>query len=362
MRLLLCLCITLLGCSQESEPIHGESYSYVFDNAIARGFNGNVLVSEGNGVVFQGAYGLANPATGDSLHLNTQFRLASVSKHFTALGILALVDSGRISLNDELQKYVPELPYEGITITHLLHHTSGLPDYVTLLDEVWKPELADSDKARFISGNEDIVRLLAKHKPPISFDPGEQWEYSNTGYVLLATIIERVSGTAFPEYLQANLFVPAGLSNTLVFDPISESPMAHRAFGYYDGSRGIISSDIHFLNPARGDGGIYSTLEDLLKWNDYLHDQEIIAPALLDLAYTSGKLNNGEQTRYGFGWGIGKSPSGSKVVMHSGGWVGFSTYYYRDLVTKGCIIILTNNSSDLVQPVLDATMRVMYAQ
>jgi CubicO group peptidase (beta-lactamase class C family) len=221
------------------------------------------------------------------------------------------------------------------------------------------PDLDVDDPARFISGNEDIVEVLVSLTPAVSFAPGEQWEYSNTGYVLLATIIIRVSGIPFDEYLESHVFSKAGLTHTLVFDPINVSPIQDQAYGFRSTESGNVLNDVHFLNPVQGDGGIYSTLDDLFMWDQYLYNQKIVSPEQLQAAYSSGTLNNGEETGYGFGWGIEKNPKGEKVLAHSGGWVGFSTYFYRDISEGNTIIVLTNNTSR-IGDVVGNLKKVMY--
>ena len=356
-RYLLLFILVFQGCISPED----NSYASLIEESQSKGLlNGNVLVAENGNIVYQSAFGLESIETLDSLNLESQFRLASVSKNFTAMAILTLVSSGKIAIDDPLSTYVPELPYKGITIRHLLNHTSGLPDYEALFEEKWKPEFANDERERFISGNEDIIDLLVEYTPEVSFAPGEKWEYSNTGYVLLATTIMRVSGTSFPEYLAKNLFSGAGMSQTLVFDPIQISPMPHRVDGFNQEGNNLVSSDIHFLNPVQGDGGIYSTSGDLHKWDQFLYNQKLMPDSLLQMAYTSGTLNNGAATGYGFGWNVTTSPDGAKAVAHGGGWVGFSTYFYRDLENHHSIIILTNNSSGDVRDIFEGLKEIMY--
>jgi len=357
----LLLILVCQGCIPAT--VEDNSYALLIEDFQSKGLlNGNVLVAENGKIVYQSAFGLSDFDPVDSLTLDAQFRLASVSKNFTAMAILTLVSQGKIAIDDTLSAYIPELPYEGITIRNLLNHTSGIPDYEKLFEEKWKPELASNDRARFISGNEDVIKLLVEFSPEISFAPGEKWEYSNTGYVLLATIVTRISGISFPEYLAENIFSQAGITQTLVFNPIEVSPMNHRVSGFKLENNNFVSRDIHFLNPVQGDGGIYSTVGDLFTWNQYLYNQTLIPDSLLQTAYTSGTLNNGEETGYGFGWGVGESPDGEKAVMHSGGWVGFSTYFYRDLENHHAIIILTNNSSGEVRNILNGLKVILYSQ
>lgn len=174
----------------------------------AGGFNGNVLIASHDTVIYKGSFGLAEIATGRKLNDSSVFELASVSKQFTAMGIVLLQRNGKLKYTDSLRHFFPQLPYNNITVEHLLYHTSGLPDYMTLMKE--KTERGS------ITFNEDLIRLR-QYKPPVNFKPGEKWEYSNTGYALLASIIEKVSGKIFGEYLKAKIFKPLGMRHTEVY-------------------------------------------------------------------------------------------------------------------------------------------------
>lgn len=316
----------------------------------ARGqFNGNALIIENGEIVFQGTFGIGNFNPVDSLELNSVFRLGSVSKQFTAMGIMILKEEGQLSYDQDIREFIPELPYNGITIRHLLNHTSGLPDYTRIMDEHWKTDLAYDNPERFISGNEDILKMLCEYKPAVHFKPGEKWEYSNTGYNLLATIVSRASGTPFNEYLQEHIFIPAEMYSTSVYKyiPGFDEQMPNRVFGFgmkFNGTD-LFSTDSHYLNAAYGEGGIYSTLEDLMKWDKILYTDELVSTQAIEEAFSRGILNNGDKTDYGFGWFIAISPNGKKVVKHMGGWAGFLTNIYREIEEDNCIITLTNNNS-----------------
>ncbi len=346
----------LSACSQlhnnsDSQPeTKTKQYESYLSELYARGqFNGNALVIENGEIVFQGSFGIGNFNPVASLNLNSVFRLGSVSKQFTAMGIMLLKEAGKLSYDQDIREFIPELPYTGITIRHLLNHTSGLPDYARIMDAHWKPDLAYDNPERFISGNEDILKMLCAYKPPVHFKPGEKWEYSNTGYNLLATIISRASGTPFNEYLQEHIFIPAEMYSTSVYKyiPGFDEQMPNRVFGFgvkFNGTD-LFSTDSHYLNAAYGEGGIYSTLEDLMKWDKILYTDELVSTQAIEEAFSRGILNNGDKTDYGFGWFIAISPNGKKVVKHMGGWAGFLTNIYREIEEDNCIITLTNNNS-----------------
>ena len=335
--------IILNACNNNEATYHS-----VLDKQIKKGgFNGNVLVFDDGQVVVQKAHGLANIHSSDSLEVNSIFRLGSVSKQFTAMAIAMLEEDGAVSYDQNIRDFIPELPYENVTIEHLIHHTSGLPDYVELMMDHWKPELKEDDPSRFISGNDEIIQMMVQKHPKIHFDPGQKWEYSNTGYVLLATIVERVSGKSFGDFLKQRVFEPTGMNNTSVYTFVKgpDPKMPLRVFGFKETDDVLVPNDTHFLNFAKGDGGIYATLGDLLKWDRMLYTDQLVSRATLEKIYESGTLDDGEPFNYGFGWFLENGEREDKSVYHGGGWVGFGTYIYRDLSTKSCFIVLTNNSS-----------------
>ena len=172
-------------------------------------FNGNVLIAEKGNIIYQKSFGKADLEKNLPLNSESVFELASVSKQFTAMGIMILKKQNKLSYDDSLRKFFPELPYHNITVLQLLQHTSGLPDYMPLFNEHW-----DSTK---IAVNSDIIKLLSQYKPDTLFAPGAKWEYSNTGYALLASIIEKVSGKKFGEFLRKNIFEPLGMKRTQVY-------------------------------------------------------------------------------------------------------------------------------------------------
>ena len=326
--------------------------------------NGNVLVLKNGNIVYQGAFGLSNINPIDSLNLNSQFRLASVSKQFTAMAIMQLQEKGKLSYNQDIREFIPELPYKGISIRHLLNHVSGLPDYTRLMDKYWKPRLKTDNPERFISGNSDIINMYVKKQPSVLFKPGEKFEYCDIGYVLLATIVSRISEKPFEQYLKEHIFEPAQMTNTSFYKyiPGIDKEMPLRVYGYQSGQNrtDLVLNDSHYLNAVQGDGGIYSTMRDLLKWDRILYTEKLISNKTREEAFSPAVLNNGEIVNYGFGWGIGKSPSGKKTVSHTGNWLGFKSLIYREIEEDNCIIILTNNSSPYFDNIQETLINILH--
>ncbi|MEO8066248.1 MAG: serine hydrolase domain-containing protein [Flavobacteriales bacterium] len=346
------LFLSLLTSCQAQQEAQPNKYEQYLSEASARGqFNGAALVFDKGRVVYQGAFGIRSIDPVDSLDVNSQFRLASVSKQFTAMAIMLLKEQGKLGYDQDIRDFIPELPYEGITIRHLLHHVSGVPDYEPLMDQNWKPELKYDDPARYTDGNADVIKMLVKLKPPVLFKPGEKWQYSNTGYNLLGTIVARASGVSFAEYTQKHIFEPADMSRTVMYDFVigPDPKMPDRAFGFQTQWNGTdrIPADSHYLNPGQGEDGVYSTVGDMLKWDRILYTDKLVSKATLEEAFTPSVLNNGDTTDYGFGWFIQKSPTGKRMVTHSGGWLSFGTYIVREIEEDKCIVLLQNNSTSL---------------
>lgn len=356
------LSLILLGSYQAQVGRDTSKYERFLAEAYAREqFNGVALVFDHGAVMYQGAFGLRSTDPEDSLDLNSQFRLASVSKQFTAMCIMVLKEQGRLRYDQDVRDFVPELPYEGITIRHLLHHTSGLPDHVRMMDATWRTDLRYDDPARYVSGNEEVVKLLAKLRVPLAFRPGEEWQYSNTGYDLLGTIVARASGMSLPDFADRFVFGPAGMDHTLFYEfvPGHDPNMPDRTYGFQLGwdRRTMEPADGHYLNKTMGEDGVYSTVGDLLKWDRALYTEKLVSNATLKEAFTPAVLNSGETTDYGFGWFI---EGAGTVVKHSGGWLSFSTYIQRDLANDKCLIVLSNNSSTHFSGIVQGLTDLLY--
>ena len=309
--------------------------------------NGTLLVAEKGETVYHNSFGVANPKTGEKIGQNASFRLASVSKQFIGMGIMILQEKGKLNYDDDIKKYLPELTYEGITIRHLLNHTGGLPDYMSLFEKNWDVEKEMDD--RKTAFNADMVEMYAKLKPEIDFKPGEKYEYSNTGYVLLGEIIERASKQPIRDFLQKNIFDKAGMTNSQAFSPTDKFTVKNRVYGfeYSPDGQDFIENDWTFLNGMIGDGGIYASAPDMLKWSNALTNNKLVKRSTLEEAYKPVILNDGTQSDYGFGWGLNISEEDGHLegVQHTGGWVGFRTVIVRSFDSGRTFILLTNNST-----------------
>ncbi|CAI9684212.1 beta-lactamase family protein [Elizabethkingia anophelis] len=328
----------------------------------AKEFNGNVLVAEKGKVIYEKSFGLANEKTQQKLDKNTVFELASVSKQFTAMGIVQLEKEGKLSYNDPLTKYFPELSfYKPITIDNLLHHTSGLPDYMSLFDKNW-------DKKKFAT-NKDVVEMLAKYKPELLFVPGDKYEYSNTGYALLGLIIEKVSKQSYGDYLNKKIFKPLGMANTRVYrSRYKPEKISNYALGYVVDSLGNkkLLDDLgkeyytYYLDGIVGDGMVNSTTGDMLKWDRALYGDKLVNQKDKDLIFSSIVTKDNKDTRYGYGWAIDTKYPFGKIANHSGGWAGYITFIERDLDYDKTIIILQNNDSEAASSPVKQLRNILY--
>jgi CubicO group peptidase (beta-lactamase class C family) len=338
------ICLQCFAAAAQSDNV--KKLDSLFDKLEQeKGFNGNVLVAKNDTIIFQRSVGYAVEETKQQLDAGSVFELASVSKQFTAMGIMLLQQKGKLQFDDSLRKFFPELPYPNITVRHLLHHTSGLPDYMELFSTNW-----DSTK---IATNTDLIALMAKLKPAVLFAPGEKWEYSNTGYAILGSIIEKVSGKSYTDFLAAAVFKPLGMEHTLVFRRRYEKrALPGYAYGYVQDpttnkyvlpdSLALTATMVYTLDGIVGDGTVNSTTGDLFRWSRALDENRLVSKALLEEALTPGKLNNGKAHQYGYGWMIGNSKIAGKVLNHSGGWPGYRTFIEKHPATGTLIIVLTN--------------------
>lgn len=292
-----------------------------------------VVLKDGHAVCMK-AFGLANLENHEAVKTATNFRLASFSKQFTAMAIVILAERKRLSLDDSLTSFFPEFPQYGRTITvrHLLNHTSGLLDYEKLLSEKTVIPLLDRD-----------VLWLMQQQDKTSFAPGSRFEYSNTGYAMLAAIVEKVSGHTYAAFMKKNIFDPLGMSSSMVNER-GVSLISTRAYGYSASGDAFKRTDQSLTSYVQGDGGVYSNVEDLCKWDAALYTTQLVSREMLQRAFTPGPARpEGRDAGYGFGWFI-ESYRGKHCVSHTGGSIGFKTVIKRFPDDRFTVIILTNRS------------------
>lgn len=293
----------------------------------------SVMVTYRGKQVFAKGYGLADLETRIPCATNTNFRLASVTKQFTAMAVLMLAERGKLSLDEPLTDFFPEFPAGGarITVRHLLTHTSGLLDYE---DEIPKgttlPVL-----------DQDVLRILLKQAKTY-FSPGTEYRYSNSGYALLALIVEQRGGLTFARFLKENIFAPLKMSNTLAYEE-GLSVVPNRAYGHSPTGSEFRRTDQSLTSSVLGDGGVYSSVADLFKWDQALYTTKLVSRKMLQKAFTPATLTDKPGQSYGFGWYIG-AYRGLEEVWHSGETVGFRTRIARFPERKFTVILLANRS------------------
>ncbi|MDA3942836.1 MAG: serine hydrolase [Bacteroidetes bacterium] len=303
------------------------------------GFNGVVLFAEKGRLVYQKALGFSDVRKRrDSLTIDSQFELASVSKMFTAAAIMLLKQDGLLDYDTDIRKYIPEWPYEGVTVRLLLNHRSGLSRYQSLAHEEWK------DKTIPLT-NEKMIALFVEYQPSPYFKPNRGFHYCNTNYALLASVVERVSGMPFEDFMEKRLFRPLGMTHSKIYNMRNDTVVsAYIDLGVpgYDhrGWRPIrVRND--YLNGVMGDKNMFSTVGDLYRFNLALDYGTLIGDSLLKEAFTPGSPRHRRRAdNYGFGWRI--RGNADSTVYHYGWWKGFRSFFLRDMQQQKTLIVLTN--------------------
>lgn len=296
---------------------------------LARGFNGAFLVAKKGAVIFERYNGSANLQKKDSLNEHSAFHLASVSKTFTAMGVLYLAQAGRVSLDDDIRNFFPGLPYEGITVKMLLSHRSGLPNYIYFLQKLgW-------DIKKY-STNQDVLNYLIRFHPDVTNSPGKHFTYCNTNFILLALIIEKVSALSYPRFMKHTFFEPLQMNDTYVFT-LADTLTAMSSYDW----RGR-PEQLTFLDGEYGDKNIYTTARDLLKWDQALYTNQLFSKETMDAAFTPYSNEKPGIRNYGYGWRMNIYPNGKKVIYHNGWWHGSNTVLIRLIEDSATVIVLGN--------------------
>ncbi len=298
-----------------------------------------ILVKKQGKVILRKGYGLANLELNVPVEPDMIFRLGSVTKQFTAVAILILAEEGKLSLQDEITRFLPDYPTQGkkITVEHLLTHTSGVKSYTDLPE--WLPlQRKDMTVAEIID--------LAKDKP-VEFAPGGRWKYCNSGYILLGAIIEKVSGKTYADFLQDRIFGPLGLKSSC-YDSTSRI-IPRRASGYSKGNSGFENASYLSMSQPYAAGSLASSVDDLAAWTEALLSGKLIKRETLERAFTSCKLRDGLDTKYGYGWCI-SDYEGHRLIEHGGGINGFLSYALFFPEDQVFVALLTNSAVSDLQP------------
>ena len=307
-------------------------------------FTGAWLLAEKGEIVSKGAVGWRDPDDTLPVREDSVFDLASVSKHFTASAVMLLRRRGLLDLEDDITKFFPDIPYAGVTIRNLLTHTSGMPDYMPWVDKLAKEE-------NTIPGNDVVIRFLKESGAKPRFAPGEKYEYCNTGYCVLAELVEKLSGEKFEDFMRDNIFEPAGMHATRVRHPRRDGvepenwarPMVLEDGRYVLPENSKANSFMTRLDGSSGDGYVYSSVLDLFAWDRALKAGTVLTKEEQDIMYAPGVKLPGDdegEVGYGFGWVVFDSKKYGRVLSHSGGWPGVSTWIGRYLDADRMLVIL----------------------
>lgn len=304
-------------------------------------FNGVVLVGDQDSILFSNAYGYSNFETKEQMDLNTQFYIASISKQFTATAILLLHQEKKLNINDPVSKYLPAFKFDAISIHNLLSNTSGLPGYIDHFAINWNQ--------RKQATTDDVVHYIYQ-VDTLSFKPGDQFQYSNSNYVVLAKLVESVSGVSFPSFLNTAIFEPCKLKNTYAASkPFFNNMDKNSAFGYIKEGDAIVINEnsnrkygnrVNYLSGIQGDGSIVTTVLDLYLWHQALMSDRILKDETRGLLFRSNPLNDGSLSNYGYGWYVNEH-----LVDHTGSWPGYQTRIIRNLQNGKVGITLKNVES-----------------
>lgn len=338
-----------------SKEIHAEKKSFSLDTLFTRkakyqGFNGTVLIAQKGVILFEKAFGVSDVSKKDSLCMESAFQLASITKTFTAVSILLLVQDNKIKLTDSVQKFLPGFPYHGISIENLLSHRTGLPNYLYSFEDKRRAN-------KFLPSNDSILKWFneADSLPKPYGKPGKNFNYNNTNFIVLASIVEKVSGRSYADFLKERIFEPLGMNHTYVDTLVADS-ICHLKTKGHQGNR---TRARDFYDGVYGDKGIYSTAGDMFKWYTALHSHCLLNKHLMKEAFSPKSFERPSRHNYGLGFRIMTDTENMKkahYVYHGGWWAGYSTMFWTDQEADFVIIILGNKKNNAVyeiKPILE---------
>ncbi len=346
MKILCTAALLFLTFVTSGQQLTGRIDSLMKIKSELNSFSGVLLVAENGKPVYYKAFGYRDFAKRIPLVKTDIFELASLSKQFTSMIIMMLKEKKQLNYDDSLSLYI-NTPYKGITLRHLLTHTSGLPDYQEIMDQHW-------DKTK-VAGNPDAIAYLNKYAPPALFKPGSKYQYSNTGYLLLASVAEKITGRDFIDLCRQWIFLPLKMNNTDIRSLSVKASIVNFAIGHvyvkdwqrYVRADSFPSSDYTiWLGNRKGPGRISSTAEDLLLWDKALYTHKLVRQETLAEAFRPAVLTDGTVSDYGFGWVISSDSNLGKIVYHTGDNPGYHTQIRRFISSNKTIILLNNNASD----------------
>lgn len=345
-------CISEHRMSAEQEAkirkeIHASEKTHALDTLFRKkaknqGFNGAVLIAQRGVILYENAFGYANFRTRDSLCLNSAFQLASISKTFTGTAVLLLAQDKKLKLSDSVQKFIPSFPYHGITIENLLSHRSGLPNYLYCFENKRRKNGAAPT-------NDTVLKWFSEADtlPKPYNQPGKSFSYNNSNYIILASVIEKVSGSSYPDFIRQRIFEPLGMTHTFIDTIAPDSLLRYRTTGH----QGNQPRAREFFDGVYGDKGIYATAGDMERWYFALHSGCLLSKSWLKEAFAPRSFEHKSRHNYGLGFRLMTDPQDMKhvhYVYHGGWWAGFSTMLWMDMDADIVIIVLGNRKSNTV--------------
>ncbi len=305
------------------------------------GFNGNVMVIQKGVTLYEHSFGYENYKNKTPLSSESKFQLASLSKTFTAVAILKLMEEGLLTVQNMVTDYFPDFPFRDVTIEMLLTHRSGIPDY--------RFAYSDLNGLKFKQfTNQDLMKRFAKSPPRLSFKPGKKFSYCNSNYAILAAIIEEISDMPFDEYMHKYIFEPIGMNHTYLIVSANDSLHINQTLGY---SSNWTQQKTDAFDGIMGDKGIYSTTGDLAKWYKVLTSECFLKKETLDMAFQPHSFEQEGERNYGYGFRMTNCNSDSKCIYHNGWWHGYNTLFYMHPKNQSVIIVLGNRLNHSVYKV-----------
>ena len=314
----------------------------VFKGLSRNGLNGVVLYAEQGELIYEEAFGWRdlNKRHKDSIRIDDAFQLSSDSKMFTAEAVMLLKADGKLDYDDDIQKYIPEFPYEGVTIRHLLTHCSGLPRYDSMADEFWP------DRKKPFS-NEALIAMLVEKVPDPYGTPGGGFFYNNINYALLASVVERASGQHFEDFMRERIFEPCGMTHSYIYSMRGDTTvslyMPVEVHGHDMYRSGPVKAQNDYLNGVMGDKIMFSTVEDLYRYSQALDGGLLLPDSLQNEAFMPGSPDWKNDENYGFGWRMSKEHP--DAYFHFGWWKGYRSLIVRDVAHRRFLAILTNTTT-----------------
>jgi CubicO group peptidase (beta-lactamase class C family) len=294
-------------------------------------FNGTLLIGKQGKIIYTNFAGYADYPAKKKLTAASQYEIASISKQFTAVAILMLYEQHKLRLSDTVQQFIPNFPYSGITIHQLLCHRSGLPEYFNFAEKY-------HTNLNYVMTNDSLLNMLVVHYPPVLSAPNQQFEYNNTGYAVLASIVERVSGMPFYEFVNQFIFSPVGMKESYFYH--YGKPQTG---GYTTGHKSNYKLyERDFMSGVLGDKGIFTTSNDLFLWDKALYEAKIVYQLTLEMAFSPQNINRSSCDNYGYGWRLSCDPYGNTLIYHGGLWNGNNGLFLRRVADETLVVILSN--------------------